>query len=662
MLLSDAQLTALVHTVNTNTDAASYYATVVATATAALSAPPIANVNCTVAGACRGPLFGDPQGNYLDAGGFESRVLALAFVHRFEAANASYHSVVAHRGSRSAPTASGSSTSTSTGMSETRTHTLRGSSHGSSWHATTTTSAATPSKWSDRAVVELQAAAALPSWQWPVGQALEHSTMTFGMAIGFDWLYAVLTPSQRAMAANATLVLGVREQMRSFHEALWHTHDIGNWVLVTNGGMVASTIAVADEGGAMGATMSNYVFTHGLNAMRGALASFAPFGVWPEGPGYRNYAMQYVTRAAATLQGALGSDYGIMASPGMEGTGIYDFTMHGPSGTFFNWADCHAEHNSPTTLFFLGTTFKQPVLAAAARSVLTRFGGADVETLVHFSDAGSDADIGALPLNRVYTDPSSDRAYGRKKHVGFFRSCWLCDPSDAAWAGFKGGENVFDDHGSDSHNNHGHLDVGNFVLEMKGVRWAVELGPGQYDYPDIAYFGRFRFSYYKTSSQGHNVLSFDGETQSRVGSGAIEDGARVNTTEPMAVINVTDAYAAGGAAAVARTVSFERNYTAFVVNDTWSHEGATTATWQMHTFATAAAPTVRADGAAVVTLSEAGKTLTMAATAADGTPVSFSVTQLELAPPQDPTVEGKVVRVVSLDVPAASGGVAVVFE
>ena len=41
----------------------------------------------------------------------------------------------------------------------------------------------------------------------------------------------------------------------------------------------------------------------------------------------------------------------------------------------------------------------------------------------------------------------------------------------------------------------------------------MHAGSGEYDYPLISYFGRFRFSYFRLNSWGHNTLSFDGALQ-----------------------------------------------------------------------------------------------------------------------------------------------------
>ena len=59
------------------------------------------------------------------------------------------------------------------------------------------------------------------------------------------------------------------------------------------------------------------------------------------------------------------------------------------------------------------------------------------------------------------------------------RSDWL-DPS-AMFVGIKAGTNRV---------NHSHLDLGTFVLDALGQRWAVDLGGDNYNLP--GYFGNKR--------------------------------------------------------------------------------------------------------------------------------------------------------------------------
>ncbi len=52
--------------------------------------------------------------------------------------------------------------------------------------------------------------------------------------------------------------------------------------------------------------------------------------------------------------------------------------------------------------------------------------------------------------------------------------------------------------------NHNHLDLGSFVLDALGQRWAVDLGADDYNLP--GYFGGQRYTYYRLRAEGHNTL------------------------------------------------------------------------------------------------------------------------------------------------------------
>jgi len=77
--------------------------------------------------------------------------------------------------------------------------------------------------------------------------------------------------------------------------------------------------------------------------------------------------------------------------------------------------------------------------------------------------------------------------------LAFFRSEW--NNPNALWIGFKGGVNNAP---------HGHLDLGTFVLEANGVRWAVDLGGDSYELPDYwdGKQGGKRWSYYRLNNFG----------------------------------------------------------------------------------------------------------------------------------------------------------------
>lgn len=145
---------------------------------------------------------------------------------------------------------------------------------------------------------------------------------------------------------------------------------------------------------------------------------------------------------------------------------------------------------------------------------------------------------GIHALDVLWYDPrgTDEQAKGLPRHVwfknidvAFLRSAWE-DP-DAWFVGFKGGDNKA---------NHSHLDLGTFVLETAGKRWAVELGSDNYNLP--GYLGKQRWTYYRLRTEGQNTLVINGENQDADAAAPIV--AFESTPErAFAVADLTAAYA-----------------------------------------------------------------------------------------------------------------------
>src|ERR1700740_1499063 len=90
----------------------------------------------------------------------------------------------------------------------------------------------------------------------------------------------------------------------------------------------------------------------------------------------------------------------------------------------------------------------------------------------------------------------------RAVDVVMLRGSW--DDPNTTYLGIKGGAN--------DACKHGHYDLGSFVLDANGVRWAMDLGPDDYELGD--YFEpETRARYYRTSTIGHNTIVINGECQ-----------------------------------------------------------------------------------------------------------------------------------------------------
>ena len=97
--------------------------------------------------------------------------------------------------------------------------------------------------------------------------------------------------------------------------------------------------------------------------------------------------------------------------------------------------------------------------------------------------------------------------------------------------------------------NHGHMDVGSFIYERDGIRWALDLGSENYNtleqnMPDLWKGGQAsgRWNVYRYNVRNHNTLCFDGERQ--IVSGKAELGKWSDQRGHMyATSDITPAYA-----------------------------------------------------------------------------------------------------------------------
>jgi len=338
-------------------------------------------------------------------------------------------------------------------------------------------------EYAARAVKEMRAAAAFPDWN--PSHFLDTAEMTCALGIGYDWLHAYMTQDDRDAVRRAILEKGLGPGLESYRGTGrygWWTRATHNWSQVCNGGLAVGALAVADEE----PEAAREILASGLKAVQGAMAHFGPDGSWNEGPGYWGYTLQYTSRYLAALQTALGTMMDLEKAPGLAEAGVFRIYYVGPTGRTFNFADAGDGAGSAPSMFWLARTYQRPVYAWHHRQEMR----GDAFDLLWYVAEGQGPAASGLPLDKHF----------RGDHIILLRSAWE-DPA-ALWVGFKGGDNAA---------NHSHLDLGSFVLEALGERWAWDLGPDDYNLP--AYFGNKRWTYYRLKTESHNTLLINGENQ-----------------------------------------------------------------------------------------------------------------------------------------------------
>jgi len=331
-------------------------------------------------------------------------------------------------------------------------------------------------RYADRAWQELDAAAHFKDWN--TRHFLDTAEMTHAFAIGYDWLYDYWTPEQRETLRTAIVEKGIKPALEIENKKAWWAVASHNWNQVCNGGIGMGALAVADEEPALAADF----LSKAARSIQIAMAEYGPDGAWREGPGYWSYATSYNVVFLAGLESALGTDFNLSRIAGFSETGTFPIFAAGPTGMTFNYADAHEGIVRCPALFWLAQKFHRPEFAAYER----RVGGNSALDLIWY-DADAAA-AGSPPLDK----------YFRHSEVVTMRSAW--DDTNALFIGLKAGGNQV---------NHSHLDLGSFVLDALGERWAVDPGSDNYNLPGYFDTATKRWTYYRLRAEGHNTLVID---------------------------------------------------------------------------------------------------------------------------------------------------------
>lgn len=458
-----------------------------------------------------------------------------------------------------------------------------------------------------RGWAELEAVTAFPDWN-PI-HFLDTAEMTHAVAIGYDWLYAALTPPQRSTVEQALITKGLVPARDSYDGSApiivsYWTAVTHNWNNVVNGGMTIGALALGD----VDPTLSRYVAHEALTRLPGAVANYAPDGGWPEGVSYWEYATEYTGYTITALQTALGGDFGLSDEPGFAATGDVPIHMTGPSGQRFNWADDGEPRFAPSVpfLFWLADRFDRPAFHAYQSSHAEPHA---LDVVWYRPAPGPPEDV---PLDRLFAGVD----------VATMRSAWG-DPA-ALWVAAKGGVAA---------ENHNQLDLGSFVLESGGERFAIDPGKENYNLP--GYWENWpsgrRWTYYRSRAEGHNTLVIDPDGCEDQDPGAVATITRFASSadDTFAVTDLSNAYRLPATRGVGQ---FDRDHV--VVQDELALGDGAEVWWFMHT----RAEIQIVDGGRTAVLTQNGRVLRAHLTAPDG--ATFSIEE-PVPLPTSPNPDGQ---------------------
>lgn len=411
-------------------------------------------------------------------------------------------------------------------------------------------------KYLNAALNNLKAVCAFSDWN--PSHFLDVAEMLHGVAIGYDWLYADLSKSDREILREGMKKHGLNEYQKRGGE--WWNKAENNWNQVCNAGLIVGALALAETDPAY----AQELIPKAISNLSVALKNYAPDGLWYEGPAYWSYATEYLSYGMAALQSAKGSMQGLDQYPGLVETGLVPMVCASPNYGFLNFADAgeNSRSDASPAFMFLAQTYRNPNVSNYYHEVLKAR-----NLLPH-------------PLAVVwYQAPSSsaeprtlDQYFRGKVEVVTFRSKWN-DPA-AIWLGIKGGVNSSE---------HSHLDLGNFELEAGGVRWAKDLGSDDYNLPGYWTMGvgGKRWTYYRLNSFSHNVPLLGNKNQYELAVAKFTE-LKLNQAEPSATLDLSEAYR-DFASKSTRKVSLVNNRSAVLMEDEFVLTKSTAVAWGMTT-------------------------------------------------------------------------------
>ncbi|MEJ7694211.1 heparinase II/III family protein [Daejeonella sp.] len=439
-----------------------------------------------------------------------------------------------------------------------------------------------------RAEKELLAISAFSDWN--PSHFLDVGEMTMAAAIGYDWLHAKLPEATRNIVREAILKKGLEPSFNPKHNSWLKAEH--NWNQVCNAGMTYGAMAIYEDE----PVIAKQIINRAIESMVLPMKDYSPDGAYPEGYGYWGYGTSFNVMFISAIEKLFGKDFGLSEMPGFLKTASYMENMTGPSSKPFNYSDAGSNGGIHPAMFWFANKIKDPSVLWVEKNYLTKISR---ESLVN--DRLLPAIMlwsGGISIDKI-TPPESTVWLGKGKvPVAMMRTNWT--DSNAVYVGLKGGSVSV---------NHAHMDIGSFIMEADGQRWAMDFGMQDYESLEskgIQLFGRTqdaqRWTVFRLTNLVHNTLTIDNQHQDVKGFAPITAwGERRGFKN--AVTDMTEVYKGQVAKAVRGIAIVDESYV-LVRDEIESLNKETTIRWTMLTPAN-----VKIIGSHKAELSKNGKTL-----------------------------------------------------
>lgn len=355
-------------------------------------------------------------------------------------------------------------------------------------------------KYFKKAEQELLNISSFPDWN--PSHFLDVAEMTMAVSIGYDWLYNKLSDSSKLVIKNAIKNKGLAPSLIESKDNWWLKSPT-NWNQVCNAGMTYGALAIFEDQ----PNESKAMINRSISSMQIPMKEYGPDGTYAEGYGYWDYGTSFNVMFLAAINKMFNQYFGLTDLPGFLKTPYYFQNMTGPSGDGFNFSDSGLKSGLQPSLFWFSKILNDPSLLIDQNSFMISSKPREynqnrlLPALILWSDH--------VNSNALNTPKDLMWAGKGKTPVALMRTSWT--DTNAIFVAIKGGT---------PSTNHAHMDIGSFIMEADGVRWAMDFGSENYnnietkgvDLWNMKQYSE-RWQIFRYNSKAHNILTINDSLQ-----------------------------------------------------------------------------------------------------------------------------------------------------
>lgn len=297
---------------------------------------------------------------------------------------------------------------------------------------------------------------------WNPTHFLDTATAALGMAIAYDWFFDFFDNDIKNIIKNEINSKAINPYLT--RKLFWITgKSVNNWNQVCNSGILCAALALYETDKSF---YEKIIRNTIASNEEGILSCYSKAGMYIEGTGYWVYGTLHQVIFNEALVSAFGNDCGISEKfPRFLNSSKFVLHMTGTNNMSFNFSDTSPKGgSSPLLLYFAKKTEDTSLLFYQKKFHSAKKGASGTIPLLTLLFA-SDTNFSNIPAPRemYWFDTESINP------VFSARTSWQLE--DGLFFAVKGGRSSI---------NHGHMDVGGFVFDAFGERWAKDLGSQNY--------------------------------------------------------------------------------------------------------------------------------------------------------------------------------------